>query len=749
MLSLQPEKQYERRRYTIRGAVQGVGFRPFVYRLATERCLNGWVQNNASGVIIEVEGDAENIAVFGLRLQQEKPPHAVIDHFEFRVLPAQNDTGFRIVPSDDSDDISASILPDLAVCVDCLREMNDPADRRHRYPFINCTNCGPRYTIMTALPYDRPQTSMAGFEMCAGCRAEYENPLDRRFHAQPVACPVCGPHLELWDENGAVLAQRDEALKQAVNAIAAGKIIALKGLGGFHLIVDAGNEDAVQLLRVRKHRRTKPFAIMYPSLEAVQTDCFVSGEEEALLCSAAAPIVLLRHRNPASVVSSVAPGNPYFGVILPYTPLHYLLLQELESPVIATSGNRASEPICIDENAARERLDDIADLFLVHNRPIINRSDDSIARIMAGRDIILRRGRGYAPLPIMMKEDADQAVLAVGGHLKNTVAFAKGSRLMLSPHIGDLDTPEACAAHESAAAALIGLYRKEPALVAHDAHPDYRSTQMAQNRFGRCLPVQHHYAHTLSCMIDNRLDAPCFAVVWDGTGYGDDGTIWGGEFLSITEDGYERAAHLLPFPLPGGEQAVRDPRRSALGLLYTVRENPDRLGFEDKEKCLLMQALENKINTPLTSSAGRLFDAVAALTGLCTENSFEGEAAMTLEFAAVEDDGHYDFDVSGSIADWRPMIRQILSDVDGRVPAGIIAARFHNTLAAMIVAAPQQQQQKKVLLTGGCFQNKLLLENAVSRLREAGFDPFWHRKIPPNDGGLAAGQVLAALREKK
>ena len=745
MSNLQPKNRV-RRKYIIKGAVQGIGFRPFVYRIAAKHNLHGWVQNNASGVIIEVEGSAKNIETFEEDLQKQKPCHAVIDHFESFSLQLQNDTAFKIMQSNDTDNISASILPDLALCATCQREMNDPEDRRYRYPFINCTNCGPRYTIMSALPYDRTNTSMAGFKMCTPCRTEYEDPLDRRFHAQPIACSKCGPHLELWSKKGDVVATHDKALMQAVDALRKGKIIALKGLGGFHLVADAGNEDTVQLLRTRKHRKTKPFALMYPTLKDIQTDCFISAEEEDLLCSAAAPIVLLRYRAPIHIAPSIAPGNPYFGVMLPYTPMHILLLQALKRPVIATSGNRANEPICIDNQEALERLCGIADLILVHNRPIVNRCDDSIARIMGGRKMILRRGRGYAPFPIMMKEEAKKAILAVGGHLKNTVAFAKGNRLMLSPHIGDLDTPEACAAHEEASEAMISLYQKTPALVAHDAHPDYRSTQMASQRFKNTCPVQHHYAHALSCMLDNKIEAPCFSVVWDGSGYGTNGTIWGGEFLTITKDNYERTAHFLPFPLPGGEAAIHDPRRAAFGMLYAMHQAPHRLRFSSEEQQLLRQSIEQNINTPLTSSAGRLFDGVSTLIGLCHENSFEGEAAMALEFSATKDKDIYGFAMNGHILDWRPMIRNILGDIDDQIPAGIIAARFHNTLTAMILAVAQRQKQKHILLTGGCFQNKLLLETAIEKLQAAGFTPFWHHRIPPGDGGLAAGQILEALR---
>lgn len=738
----------ERRRYTVSGIVQGVGFRAFIYRLATEHNLRGWVQNTSAGVTFEIEGDTKNITAFEAALPQQKPARAIIDRYEFIVIALQNDSGFRIVASDESEDISVSILPDISLCSDCLSEMSDQQNRRYHYPFINCVNCGPRYTIITALPYDRSATSMAGFEMCSDCRSEYEDPTNRRFHAQPIACPKCGPHLELWDEKGEIVSIGDEAIKRAAAAIVDGKIIALKGLGGFHLIADASNEEAVQLLRNRKARKTKPFALMYPTLENAQADCFISTEEKSLLCSAAAPIVLLRHKNPAHIAPSVAPRNPYFGVMLPYTPLHVLLLQNLQRPVVATSGNRASEPICIAENEALECLGGIADLFLVHNRSIINRCDDSITRIIAERAMIIRRARGYAPLAIRMRKHAAQTILAVGGHLKNTIALAKGNRLTLSPHIGDLDTPEACAAHEEAISTMINLYHEKPELVGCDAHPDYRSTQLVQGRFTKTIPVQHHYAHALSCMIDNQIEAPCFAAVWDGAGLGDDGTIWGGEFLNITENGYKRTAHLLSFPLPGGEQAARKPTRSALGVLYAMQASLDSLVLADEEKRLLIKAIERKINTSMTSSAGRLFDAVASLCGLCHENTFEGEAAMALEFTAVANDAIYDFELSGDIVDWRPMMRQILIDLENKTAVGIIAARFHNTLASIIAAVAQRQPSKQILLTGGCFQNKLLLESAIKCLNKAGFEPFYHQQIPPNDGGLAAGQIAAILRNK-
>ena len=815
---LKSPNHHQRRQFTIRGAVQGVGFRPFVYGLAIQHQLSGWVQNNASGVMLEVEGSRENIRQFESLLQQQKPALACIEQIEsinvpllkapLLNVPLKRTVEFTIIASADISSVdsgvfTASVPADIAVCSDCLEEMRNPDNRRYGYAFINCSHCGPRYSIMTALPYDRSRTSMSDFTLCATCRAEYLNPLDRRFHAQPIACPDCGPQLSLLslkDNNAAFIANGDEALAQAVSALQQGKIIAVKGLGGFHLMADAGNEAAVQLLRRRKHRKSKPFALMYPSLAQVNTDCQVSPAAQKLLCSAAAPIVILEHNNPVHIAPAVAPGNPCYGIMLPYTPLHHLLLQALNRPVIATSGNRIDEPICIDDDTAQVCLADIADSLLCHNRRIINRCDDSISAIRAGGEMVLRRARGYAPLPIRLKTATPQPLLAVGGQLKNTVALACGKRLLLSPHIGDLGSPEASAAHTNAIAMLTDFYRETPAVVAHDLHPDYRSTQMAQMAapcFEHTLPVQHHYAHALSCMLDNALDEPCLAVVWDGGGYGDvssdvndgvntdgsdggsKGMIWGGEWLSITATGYNRLGHFLPFPLPGGESAIREPRRAALGLLYSMGENVDHYcqrQFGLAEQSLLLQAIDNNINTPLTTSTGRLFDVVAALIGLCQYNSFEGEAAMTLEYSArnIDDNGKYDFAIDDDvdspcdlkkkrlekndfkkerlekkplIIDWRPMIRQILDEHQQKIAPGIISARFHNTLAALITVVAQQQQQRRVLLTGGCFQNKLLLEKTITTLRAAGYEPYWHHQIPPNDGGLAAGQIAALIRD--
>ncbi|GJL82978.1 MAG: carbamoyltransferase [marine bacterium B5-7] len=742
------DERAKRECLTVEGTVQGVGFRPFVYRLAQEFGLSGYVQNTPAGVIIEIEGASSPLEAFKKALKERKPPHARILSLDNTPLTTDGGYEFVIRPSEaGEEEPTALMLPDLAVCADCLREMNDPADRRHNYPFINCTNCGPRFSIITALPYNRLNTTMAGFDMCDACRAEYHNPEDRRHHAQPIACADCGPQLQLRNAKGKLMAQRNKALQKAAQAVRDGKILALKGLGGFHLVCDSSNEDAVVELRRRKHRPIKPFALMYPSLQAVRSDCMVIAEEEKLLTSAESPIVLLRKMNSSGIAENIAPGNPNLGVMLPYTPLHHLLISKLDFPVVATSGNHADEPICIDEDEAVETLQDIADLFLVHDRPISGRCDDSILRVMAGRATVLRRARGYAPLPVIVHHKFAVPVLGAGGHLKNTVALAVRDRVFLSPHIGDLDTPKACAAHREAADQLCRLYKAAPENVVHDLHPDYRSTQMAQAHGGNVIAVQHHHAHALACMAENGVKPPCLAVTWDGSGYGTDNTIWGGEFLKIEPGGYDRVLHFLPFPLPGGDAAVLDPKRTALGMLYALKGdeafNSD-IGLPAEDAWLMKSALKKNINCPLTSSVGRIFDVVAALTGVCADNTFEGQAAMALEFAAGPDAiGVYEFRIDKGVIDWRPMLREILDDIENSVAPSVVSAKFHTTLATVIVGAANHIGEETVLLTGGCFQNALLLEYAVDALELAGFMVHTHRQVPPNDGGLALGQVMA------
>ena len=556
----------------IRGAVQGVGFRPFIYRLASEMNLPGWVQNSPQGVFIEIEGEKGALDSFLLRIPKEKPAPSFIQSLEYSILDPIHFNSFEIRESEESGEKSALILPDIATCEECLSEVFDSNNRRYRYPFTNCTHCGPRFTIIESLPYDRPGTSMKSFEMCSECREEYENPRNRRFHAQPNACPNCGPSLQLWDLSGAVVAVKNAALSNAAAAILDGKIIAIKGLGGFHLVADARNARAVAALRFRKHREEKPFALMYPSLTHIQIDCKVSPLEARLLTSAESPIVLLE-RNPETSISSidpdVAPGNPYLGAMLPYTPLHHLLMKEIGIPIIATSGNLSDEPICIDEQEALERLAGIADLLLVHNRPIVRHADDSILRVVLGRELVLRRARGYAPLPLRLKEST-VSILAVGGHLKNTIAVSVDSNIFLSQHIGDLENKESSEAFHAAIQSLRHLYDVHPVHVAADMHPDYLSTKYARECGLPMVSVQHHYAHVAACMAENDLDGSVLGVSWDGTGYGLDGTIWGGEFLLTNDSGFTRMASFRKFRLPGGSPAIKEPRRTALGMLFEM-----------------------------------------------------------------------------------------------------------------------------------------------------------------------------------
>ena len=753
--------EFARAKVTVHGAVQGVGFRPFVYRLASQLHLNGWVLNSSQGVFIEVEGQLNLLQIFLARLEKEKPPLAIIQSLEYSFVDAAGYDGFEIRYSDQTGPKTALILPDIAICSDCLREMFDPTNRRYRYPFTNCTNCGPRFSIIEELPYDRPNTSMRRFKQCAECEAEYHDPLDRRFHAQPNACPTCGPHLELWSEQGNVLAREDAALLKAAELIGQGKILALKGMGGFQLVCAAQAEDVVVQLRERKRRERKPFALMYPTLDQVKQDCLVSSLEERLLGSPESPIVLLtRQPGDSAIAASVAPGNRCFGVMLPYTPLHHLLLRQLGFPIIATSGNLANEPICIEESDALDRLQGIADFFLVHNRPIVRHVDDSIARVVCNREMVLRRARGYAPLPVRMKEPLP-SILAVGAHLKNTVALSVGRDVFISQHIGDLETPMALAAFKRTVVDLPRLYDSQPELVACDLHPDYLSSQYAAGAHTTVERVQHHWAHVLACMAENELEPPVLGVSWDGTGYGTDGTIWGGEFLLAVEDSFKRVAHFRQFRLPGGEMAVKEPRRTALAVLYEIW---GQNGFEDgglapvaeftkTELGLFRQMLAKRLSAPVTSSVGRLFDAVAALLGIRQQVTFEGQAAMELE-SVIEPEVTevYPFELSNGvpqIIDWAPMIGEILVDLRRGISPGVISAKFHNSLAEIIVEVGRQVVTPKIVLTGGCFQNRYLLEQAVQRVSQAGFKPYWHQRVPPNDGGVALGQVVAAARKSR
>jgi hydrogenase maturation protein HypF len=719
---LDKEAVATRLRITLRGAVQGVGFRPFVYRLATELDLGGWVLNSAGGLVVEVEGPSEQVERFAVRLDREKPRSAVVQARESAHLPPAGFTEFEIRTSDDESEKTAGLVPDLALCDACRAELLDLNNRRYHYPFINCTNCGPRYSIILDIPYDRCHTTMRDFEFCADCRSEYESPANRRFDAQPNACPVCGPHLE------------GITVVEAANALAAGSIVALKGIGGFQLLVDARRESAVARLRERKSREEKPFALMMPTIAMVREFCEVSAAEQKLLESPAAPIVLLQPKLREGIARNVAHNSPFLGVMLPYSPLHHLLLKEFPFPIVATSGNHSDEPIAIANEEARARLDGIADVFVFHNRPIARPCDDSVVRSARGRESVIRRARGYAPLPVRVDQELSP-VLAVGGHLKNTVAIAVGRQVIMSQHIGDLETPEARGAFERAIEDLCRLYNFRPEKVACDLHPDYSSAQWAHASGFPVEAVQHHHAHAASCAAENLVEGPYLAVCWDGSGYGLDGSVWGGEFFLSEGRSHERFAHLRPFLLPGGDAAVREGWRAAAALVTEV------FGPGEVDP-IIARMLERRINTPVTTSVGRLFDAIAALTGVARVNRFEGQAAMLLERSIgslVTGESYFIPD-----GDWEPLVRQVTADVRAGVDSSLIAARFHNGLAEWILDVAERSRLEQVVMSGGVFQNKYLMERAAALLEARGFRVYTHRLVPAGDGGIALGQAVLA-----
>lgn len=780
-------------RVDVEGTVQGVGFRPFVYRLARELRLTGWVRNTRNGVQIEVEGALPAVEAFLQRLRADAPASASVETVGTCAVPPLADASFSVAPSIGSGQRTLVIPPDLATCADCLRELADPNDRRFRYPFVTCTQCGPRYSLLMAIPYDRANTTMARFVLCSACRAEYETEGDRRFHAEPIACPSCGPRLGLWNAQGHEIAAGEEALRQAEVLLRAGLIVAVKGLGGFQLWVDACSSEAVRRLRARKRRPEKPLAVLLPSVEAVRTYCLLSSDEEALLTSPQAPIVLARKRRGACLADAVAPGNPYLGVMLPATPLQHLLMTSLQRPMVATSGNRSEEPIVTDEQEALVRLNGIADALLVHDRPIARPVDDSVALVLPeglerggvgegekpkAKVVILRRARGYTPQAIRWRDglaggDEPGAILAVGGHLKNTVALLTGHRIVLSQHLGDLSTVEADRAFRQAVDDLQWLLHVEPQAIACDLHPDYRSTGLARTLSAALsvplVPVQHHHAHVASCMAEHRLDGQVLGVAWDGAGHGENGQVWGGEFLIASYRGFRRLAHLRPFRLPGGEAAMREPRRSAAAVLWELmgEEMLDHLlpswQVTDDQRRQLATLLKAGVASPWTTSMGRLFDAVASLTGLCHQASFEGQAAMTVQSAAEQEDNPWETRVEGYamdlvpsqgpdrtwMIDWRPMISALLEDLRRGCCLEQIALRFHAGLAGGIVRVARAAGLPRVVLTGGCFQNRLLLSLSRQWLEKAGFTVYGHGLVPPNDGGLSVGQAVVAARRMR
>lgn len=753
-------KLQRRLRLEVTGAVQGVGFRPFVHRLAVDEGLAGFVRNTGEGASLEVEGKAANVARFLRRFDAELSPPASIRERRERWLSPKGEGSFAIAPSIAGGQRLARVLPDLATCPECLTEIFDPADRRYRYPFTTCTRCGPRYSIIEAVPYDRPRTSMRLFSMCAICQAEYDDPASRRFHAQTNACPACGPQLSLHEPGGRAVAVRDQALIAVGDALRSGRIICLKGLGGFQFLVDARDRAAVERLRDRKRRPAKPFAIMVGTLVEARAIAVMAAPEQRLLASAAAPIVLLRARTDADLVSpAVAPDNPWLGIMLPTTPLHHILMRDLGFPVVATSGNLGGEPIVTNEAEALQRLKGIADLFLVHDRPILRPVDDTVVRMIEEQETVLRHARGYAPQSFAAATPAP--CLALGGHQKDALAIAMGGEITLGAHIGDLDRAETRTALGNAVTTTRALFGLSPVLVACDTHPGYYTTQFAERLAREPACVPHHLAHVLAGMLDNGLDGPVLGIAWDGTGHGDDGTVWGGEFLAVDQARWRRAAHLQPFRLPGAEIAIREPRRAALGALhavfgeaaFTTAELPPVGDFSQRELAVLAKMLARGLNAPLTSSAGRLFDAIASILGLRHRATFEGEAAMAVEFAAdrarisaLLPEIEVLASAGPAVLDWRPMVAGMVEAHREGVTSESLASGFHDALVDSIIAVAQRVGLNRVLLTGGCFQNARLTELAIAALKQAGFTPYWHHLIPPNDGGIAAGQAVFAGR---
>jgi len=746
-----------RKQIQVRGIVQGVGFRPFVYRLALRFHLHGHVRNTGDGVLMEVEGAPQPVEEFLTSLTCEHPPRAQIVETVVTELETTGETGFDVQPTREEPPEFTLMSPDLATCSDCHREFTDPHDRRYGYPFINCTNCGPRYSIIRDLPYDRPATSMAGFRMCTLCQAEYEDPASRRFHAETNACAACGPRLTLELASGIRATETAAVTAEAHRLLAGGGILGMKGLGGFQLACNADNDGAVRLLRQRKHRPEKAFAVMVASLEQAERLCFLTAADREALLSPERPIVILKRRPDAAISEAVAPGNRTLGVMLPYTPLHALLFdRDSPRPLVLTSGNISEEPIVTNNEDARKLLAGIADAFLFHDRDIYVRVDDSVVRTFEGRPRVFRRARAYAPKPIDLGRDYGQ-VLACGGELKNTFCLTKGRYALMSQHIGDLENHETLEFFRETLDHMKKLFRVEPRVVAHDLHPDYLST-----RFARELPrveriaVQHHHAHIAACMAENGLRDRVIGVAFDGTGYGTDGKIWGGEFLAADLAGFERRAQLRYMPLAGGDAAVREPWRAALSYLIetfgVVPELPIFHTVAEKERNIVETMIRRRRNTVETSSCGRLFDAVAAIVGLCAKVNFEGQAAIQLE--TIADDGtaaRYPFDIERSEPwqiDMRPAIREIVNEVRRGIAAGVASAKFHNTLAAVIsevcLLLRKSDGLNRVCLSGGTFLNLFLLSRSVTSLRRHGFEVFLHSKVPPNDGGLSLGQAVVA-----
>lgn len=754
----------QRLRIRVQGIVQGVGFRPFVYNQALRCGLTGFVLNDSHGVIIEVEGEPHALEAFGRALAQEAPPLARVSSIGTEQIPLCGDLSFVIGHSRQGDQRNTLVSPDTATCQDCLHELFDPGDRRYGYAFTNCTNCGPRFTIVQDVPYDRAGTTMRAFSLCPICQAEYDDPLNRRFHAQPNACPECGPHVRLLDNEGREV-EAPNTISAAAGRLAEGAILAIKGLGGYHLACDALNEAAVARLRGRKHRDAKPFALMVPNLEAARKLCVVSDAEAALLQSRRRPIVLLEQRTDCRIAPGIAPGYSTLGVMLPYTPLHHLLLQTLarrdedkieSRALVMTSGNLGEEPIAYRDQDASRRLTPIADGMLTHNRGIHVRCDDSVARIAAGGEQLFRRSRGYAPEPLRLSFESPMSLLACGGHLKNTFCLVKGAQAFVSHHVGDMENVETLSSFREGIEHFQRLFDIHPQVVAYDLHPEYLATKYALDLdVPYKIGVQHHHAHIASVIAEHGLQGPVIGVAADGTGYGTDGAIWGCEVMVAGLTEFERRVHLDYVPLTGGEQAVRQPWRMAAAYLaqafgdgFLDIEIPFVRQLDPSRWRPLAQMAARGINSPPTSSLGRLFDAVAALLCVRSEVKYEGQAAIELEMLAESSGYVYPFNAEGEILDVRPMLRGIVEDIEGGVSAPQIAGRFHRSVAEMLLVAcghvRDQTGLDVVALSGGVFQNRLLLEQLTMRLEEQDYNVFINRLVPPNDGGLSFGQAAVA-----
>lgn len=736
----------------INGAVQGVGFRPFVYKIAKDLDLKGYVLNDTYGVVIEVEGDDGNLNSFLLRLNKERPPLSHIFSQEITYGDSAGFKDFEIRESKVGHKKVVLVLPDIATCDQCKEELFDTENRRHLYPFINCTNCGPRFTIIEDLPYDRINTTMKVFRMCHECTREYEDPVDRRFHAQPNACPVCGPHVSLYKSDGSLLAEKEDAVSILLEEIEKGAITAVRGVGGFHLICDARNEESVRLLRERKRRQEKPFAVMFGSIESLKEFAAVSILEEALLLSPEKPIVLVRKKN-NNLSASIAPGLGRLGAFLPYSPLHHILLNNLGFPVVATSGNISDEPIIKDNDDAFNKLSFFTDLIMVHNRPIKRRCDDSVTKVIGGFPTPLRRSRGFAPMPIRLPFKLRHNVLAVGGFYKNTFAIGFEDRVILSQHIGDIETVDALEYFEEAVWDMCRVYDFKPEIIAHDLHPGYETTRWALLRDGiEKIGVQHHFAHIVSCMAENGIDDNVLGVAWDGTGYGEDGTLWGGEFMECSYEGYKRLAYFKPLRLLGGEKAIKEPRRVALSILFGIYGHeclnlniPTLKSFKDREIEILFTAWKKGINSPYSSSAGRLFDAVASILDIKQILNYEGQAAMMLEDLydpGVKDS--YPFEVKGGVIDCSQTFLSILEDKEKEK----IPSRFINTLSEIILKVARDAGLGNVCFSGGVFQNDPLTLRVI-KLLSPEFSVFTHKRVPPNDGCISLGQaVIGGLKNR-